>query len=72
MIDVTILLIGLVMYALGMLIALYWDLKWLFMVTGLLWFLPIVMIDNIFIVTFSVVMVVTSAMLGFRKGETDI
>lgn len=72
MIDVTILLIGLVMYALGMIIALYWDLKWLFMITGLLWFLPIVMIDNIFIVTFSVVMVVTSAMLGLRKGETDI
>jgi len=48
------------------------NIKWLYMIAGLLWFIPITQIDNMFIIIISSVMLLVHGMLGFyEKNERE-
>ena len=67
-----ILLITLIMYAIGLFISLKYNLKWLLIGTTVLWFVPIFLVDNIFIVVFSVIMIIgTFIITFFNKEESE-
>lgn len=69
--DMNILLVTLVMYIVGNLIAFKFNQKILFAISGLLWFVPIIIFleTSIFIVIFSVVMFIVSILLSFFEVE---
>lgn len=71
MTDNLLLIIALIMFLIGMITARYFNLRWLYALSGLLWFLPIVMIENIFIVIFSSVMIIACALIGFYDNERE-
>lgn len=67
-----ILLITLIMYAIGLFISLKYNLKWLLIATTVLWFVPIFLVENIFIVVFSVIMIIgTFIITFFNKEESE-
>lgn len=64
--------IALIIYFIIMFIAYKFELKWLFLVGGLLWFIPITQIDNSFIILVSSVMILVHGVLGlYEKKESD-
>lgn len=68
----TLLYISLLIYTVVMLLGFLFNIKWLYMVAGLLWFIPITQIDNLFIVLISSVMILVHGMLGFyEKKESE-
>lgn len=71
--DMHILLIALVMYVICMFLSLKFNIKWLFVATSVLWFIPIILIDNLFIIVFSVIMIiVTFVITFFNERDGDI
>lgn len=65
-----ILLVALIFYIIALTIAFKFKLKWLILATIVLWFVPIFLIDNVFIIVFSVIMmVVTISLTLFDEGE---
>jgi hypothetical protein len=64
-----ILYIGFIMYVLIMFLGFLFKIKWLFMIAGLLWFIPIFEIDNIFLIVVSSVMIVLHGILGFYEPQ---
>ena len=69
MTTIEILWIALTIYAIVMTCGFVFKIQWLFMVAGLLWFIPITLIDNLFIVSVSSVMVLAHAVLTFLQRE---
>lgn len=67
--DIVILLIGLTLFIVGYLLAWRTGHSWLYAISGLLWFIPIAIIDNMWIIIFSIVMIIFSAILAFMKKE---
>jgi hypothetical protein len=68
----SLLYIAFIIYLMIMSFAFIFKIKWLFMIAGFLWFIPITQIDNTFIVLISVVMFIVHSMLGFyEKKESD-
>jgi len=66
-----ILYIALILYLIVMIVGYIFEVKWLYLIAGLLWFIPITQIDNIFIVMVSAVMLVVHGMLVlFEKKES--
>lgn len=65
--DGFILITGFIMFIVGYFLAYKTNTKWLFMITGLLWFIPIFIFDNIFIIIFSCVMILFSTLLTLQK-----
>ena len=63
--------ITLIFYVLIMGFGIVFQIKWLYILAGLLWFIPISEIDNVFIITISVVMIVVHFMLGLREEKDD-
>ena len=57
------LIITLIIYLIIIFIAYFLNVKWLYMVAGLLWFVPITQVDNPFIIAVSVAMVLTHGVL---------
>jgi len=69
--SIAILWIALIIYLILMVIAFIFDVKWLYAVAGLLFFIPITQISEPFIVSVSVVAVLTHAVLGlYEKQES--
>ncbi|NLD46686.1 MAG: hypothetical protein GX660_05735 [Clostridiaceae bacterium] len=67
-----ILIIALILYIIGVFIALYTKNKIVFVGSSLLWFIPIVMIPNLFIVVFSTIMFISSILIAYYpKKESD-
>lgn len=65
-----ILLVALIFYIIALTIAFKFKLKWLILATSVLWFIPIFLIENIFITVFSVIMIVVTYLLSFfNEGE---
>lgn len=69
--DGFILITGLILFAIGYFLAWKTNTKWLFAVSGLLWFIPIFIIENTFIIIFSVVMLIFSGTLGFVNRNEE-
>jgi len=66
------LIIALILYIIGVFIALYTKNKIVFVGSSLLWFIPIVMIPNLFIVVFSTIMFISSILIDYYpKKESD-
>ena len=65
------LVIALVIYLIAMLIAYVFKLKWLYGIGGILWFIPMTTVDNLLIITFSVVMVIVHFVLAFFMNERE-
>ena len=69
--DMNILLIAFIMYIICLVIAYRFNIRWLFASTSVLWFIPILMIDNIFIVVFSVIMIIGTFVITFYNSKGD-
>ena len=67
--DIMTLIIAMVFFAIGCFFAWKTDNSWLYAISGLLWFAPIFLIENIFIIIFSVSMIIFSTILAFWQKE---
>lgn len=67
----TLLYIALIIYLMVMIFGYIFKLKWLYFIGGLLWFIPILEIDNTFIVLISATMILAHGILGFTKEKGD-
>ena len=63
--EMNILLITLVMYILSIVISLKFRIKWVLIATILLWFVPLILIDNLFIRIFCVIMIIATITITF-------
>ena len=63
--DMNILLIALILYIIGIFISLKFNISWLLIATSVLWFVPIFLVDNIFVVVFSIIMIVGTFVITF-------
>ena len=61
--------ISLILYLMIMGFAIFFKIKWLLMLAGLLWFIPILEIDNLFIVLISSIMLIVHGILGFYEAK---
>lgn len=66
-----ILIAGLILFIMGYFLAWKFKLVWLYAVSGILWFIPIFTIDNIFIILFSIVMIFVSGTLTLVGTSGD-
>ena len=64
-----ILITGLILFALGYFLAYKTNTNWLYAISGILWFIPMFMIENIFIILFSIAMLIFSTILAFWQKE---
>ena len=72
MTGMEILLITLIMYMLSIFIYFKFRLKWVLIATILLWFVPIFLVENLFIKIFCVIMIiVTITITFFNEREED-
>ena len=69
--EIDILLITLIMYILSIIIYFKFNLKWVLVGTVLLWFVPIFLIDNLFIRIFSVIMIVATITITFFSEREE-
>ena len=70
MTEMNILLITLIMYILSIFIAIKFRLKWVLIATVLLWFVPIFLVENLFIRIFCVIMIIaTITIIFFNERE---
>lgn len=63
------LLIALVIYAIGMTIAVMTNTRWIIAVLGIAWFIPIVDVDNIFITVISSTMILIHIYIGMFTNK---
>mgnify|MGYP001031222281 CR=1 FL=1 len=68
--EMDILLITLIMYILSIIIYFKFNLKWVLIGTTLLWFVPIFLVDNLFVKIFSVIMIIVTIVITFF-GERE-
>lgn len=71
MTDLNILLITLIMYILAVYLYLKFRINWILAPTIILWFVPIFIVDNLFIVIFSVIMIIITIVIAFFNKEED-
>ena len=65
MTEMNILLITLIMYILSIFLAIKFRIKWVLIATVLLWFVPIFLINNLFIRIFCVIMIIATITITF-------
>ena len=63
--EMNILLITLIMYILSIFIAFKFKIKWVLIATILLWFVPIFLVENLFIKIFCVIMIIVTITITF-------
>ena len=71
MTEMNILLITLIMYILSIFISFKFRIKWVLMATIMLWFVPIFLIDNLFIRIFSVIMIIATIVITFFNEREE-
>lgn len=71
MTDLNILLITLIMYIIAIYLYRKFRINWILAPTILLWFVPIFIVDNLFIVIFSVIMIIITIVLAFFNKEEE-
>ena len=71
MTDLNILLITLIMYILALYLYFKFRINWILAPTIILWFVPIFMIENLFLVIFSVIMIIITIVIAFFNKEEE-
>ena len=71
MTDKNILMITLIMYILSIFIFFKFRLKWILIATILLWFVPIFLVDNLFIRIFCVIMIIATITITFFSEREE-
>ena len=69
--DDKLLIVALVLYIILIIFSRIFNLKFLMGLSVVLWFIPIVEVDNIFIRIISVSMIIATSLLFFNKQETE-
>ena len=69
--DMNILLITLIMYIITLFLYFKFKVNWFLAPTILLWFVPIFIIDDIFIRIFSVIMIIVSIVITFFNEREE-
>ena len=69
--DDKLLIVALVIYIILIIFSRIFNLKFLLGLSVVLWFIPIVEVDNIFIRIISVSMIIATSLLLFNKQETE-
>ncbi len=69
--DVKILYIALIIYVMIMAFAFAFKIKWLYILAGVVWFIPLTEVNNIFVSTICITMIITHFMLGFKNENDD-
>lgn len=69
--EMNILLITLIMYILSIFIAIRFRLKWVLIATVLLWFVPIFLVENLFIKIFCVIMIIVTITITFFSEREE-
>ena len=65
------LLITLILYMLALFLYFRFRINWILAPTIILWFVPIFIVDNLFIVIFSVIMIIITIVIAFFSKEED-
>lgn len=65
----TLLYIAFIIYLLIMVLGVLFKIKWLFMIAGLIWFIPIIEIPNVFITVVASVIMIVHFILGFYEPK---
>jgi len=61
-----------ILYIMIMVFGFVFKINWIFMIAGLLWFVPIIEVDNMFIKLVAVTMLIVHGILGFyEKGDDE-
>ena len=63
--------ITLILYVLVLGLAITFNIKWLLIIAGLLWFIPLTEISNTFIIIISITMIIVHFMLGIKEEKDD-
>lgn len=71
MTEMNILLITLIMYIITMFIYFKFRINWILVSTILLWFVPIFLIENLFIKIFSVIMIIATITITFFNEREE-
>ena len=71
MTDLNILLVTLIMYMITIYLYLKFRINWILAPTIILWFVPIFIVDNLFIVIFSVIMIIITIVIAFFSKEEE-
>jgi len=71
MTEMNILLITLIMYIISIFMAIKFRIKWVLIATMLLWFVPIFLVDNLFIRIFSVIMIIVTIVITFFNEREE-
>lgn len=69
--NMNLLLITLVMYIITMFLYFKFRINWILAPTIILWFVPIFIIDNLFIVIFSVIMIIITIVIAFFNNNGE-
>lgn len=69
--DDKLLIVALVLYIVLILFSRLFNLKFLMGLSAVLWFIPIIEVDNIYIRIISVSMIIATSLLFFNKQETE-
>lgn len=69
--EIIILLTALIAYIIGVIISIYFRNNVLFAGSSLLWFIPVFMIPNMFIITFSIIMIIMSFVITFYNNKEE-
>jgi len=69
--DDKLLIVALVIYIVLIIFSRVFNLKFLMGLSVVLWFIPIVEVDNVFIRIISVSMIIATSLLFFNKQETE-
>ena len=64
-----ILLVALILFAIGVYLAYKTGTPWLYSISGLLWFIPLFIIENIFISIFSISMILFWFLITFTQSK---
>lgn len=63
--------ITLIIYLMVMTFGYLFNIKWLYMIAGILWLIPLTEIENTFIIIISAVMIIVHFMLGLTNDKED-
>lgn len=69
--EMDILLITLIMFMLSVFVYFKFRLRWVLIATVLLWFVPIFLVDNLFIRIFSVIMIIVTIVITFLNDREE-
>jgi hypothetical protein len=66
-----ILKIAFVMYLICLFLYFRFRIKWILITTSVLWFIPILLVDNLMIVVFSVIMIIITIVISLFTERND-